>query len=166
MNRTAKTLITIFGIVAAVSIISVIVYYIGSIIGKSIVSGVVGGNIQKWRLDYLNLIKIMGTISGAALMAWYICSRFIFRVTVTADAGKRAVWGIIMSVLIVLCFIVPYIYAATSHGKFIMNIVLSLVFVVYYGLIYYWGGSIITTADAFKYTPVGAMMIRKPKNRK
>ena len=166
MNRTAKTAISIIGIIVAVGIISVIVYYLGSIIGKSIVAGVVGGNISQWEPEYLKLIKIMGTISGAALMVWYICSRFIFRVTAAAGEGKRAVWGIIMSILIALCFIVPYIYAATSHGKFIMNITLALVFVVFYGVIYYWGGSIIATADAFKYTPVGAMMIRKPKNRK
>lgn len=166
MSRTAKTVLSIIGIIVAAAVVSVIVYYIGTVIGKSIVAGAGAKDFSLWKKEYLALMKLMGAASGAALLLWYVCSRFLFRITMAFGEGKRAVWGIIMGVLVALCFAIPYVYAAASHGKFIMHIVLSLLFVVFYGVIYYWGGSIFVTADAFKYTPVGAMMVRKPKNRK
>lgn len=166
MSRTAKTVLSIIGIIVAAAVVSVIVYYIGTAVGKSIVAEAGAKDFSIWKKEYLSLIKIMGVVSGAALLLWYACSRFFFRITMAFGEGKRATWSILMGILTVLCFVIPYAYAAASHGKFIMHILLSLLFVVFYGVIYYWGGSIFVTADAFKYTPVGAMMVRKPKNRK
>jgi hypothetical protein len=166
MSRTAKTMLSIIGIIVAAAVVSVIVYYIGTVLGKSIVAGAGAKDFSVWKKEYLSLVKIMGGVAGIALFFWYLCSRFFFRITMAFGEGKRGVWGIIMFILIALCFVIPYAFASASHGKFIMHISISLLFAVFYGVIYYWLVSILVTADAFKYTPIGAMAIRRPNNRK
>ena len=46
------------------------------------------------------------------------------------------------------------------------HILIVIIFLVFYTLAGYWGGSLFLTPDTYKYTPIGGTAVRAPKNRK
>ena len=164
MSRTAKTLISIIGIIAGTVILSVLAYYIGSVLGQSILTA--GGmNHKDWENKYFELVIGMGGFSAIIMLAWYFLARFKLKVQQAHNIGQRTLWGIVGLIHLAVCFVYPYAVAGMD-ARFNINISIPLLFVLLYGIIGYWGGSIISTPAPFKYTPIGAMRIRAFKGRK
>ena len=159
-----KTVISLAGIIVGALLLSILAYYIGSAIAKSFLSA--GGvKYSTWQHHYFSLVVYMGSISGIMALVWYLMARFVIKIEGAFNIGRRTLWSLIGVAEVVLCFAVPYIVAVTDT-ILKMSISIPVLFILLYALLGYWVGSIFFTPEPFKYTPVGAMMIRAPKGRK
>lgn len=165
MNRTTRTLIQLTGLVIVIVILSAIAYYAGSMLGKSFISVQDGITFTEWQAHYQKLIFAMGIAAGVLLLAWYLLARFVLTVSDAYGGGKRMVWIVLWFVTAIACFAVPYAYAAIDH-KLKLGSSIPLMFLVLYGILGYWGGSIALTPAPYKYTPFLADKLRAPKNGK
>lgn len=165
MNRSGRTGVEILGIVAVTAVLCLISYYAGGALGKSFVSVQDGITFTVWQAHYQKLVMAMGVVAGFLLLAWYLLARFVLTVNDAFDGGKRMIWLIFGFLTLVACFVVPYAYAAIDH-RLKIGMSIPVLFLALFGLLGYWGGSILTTPAPYKYTPLLAEKIRAPKNGK
>lgn len=164
MNRNTKTIMAVLAIIVAMLVLSVIAYYVGTVLAHSFIS-TGGTKLHEWQHKYyFTVVRNMGIASGLFSLAWLLFSRFLLKVNDAVGAGKRTVWMIFLLLDAVACFIVPYVYHS-MYSAFTMSISISILFLFLYPCVGYWFVSIFTTPDAFKYTPIGASVFRQ-MNRK
>ncbi len=164
MSRTVKTVIGIIGIIVGTLILSVLAYYIGSFLGKSLLTAG-GTSYTVWQDHFFKLVRNIGIISGIISLVWYLLARFVLKVEYAYNVGKRVIWCIIGFIELFICFVVPYV-TAFFDNQLKINIAIPLLFVFLYTILGYWLGSILSTPAPFKYTPLGAVVIRGARGRK
>lgn len=165
MSRSAKTIVSIFGTIAVFFVISLIVYFIGSPIAKTLILSAGGISYNEWVKHYSGLVNIMGIISCIFTLVWYVLARFVMKVVYPKPVGRRAIWAVIGIINLVLCILVPYIYSIVDK-KYPMSFAICLLFIMFFGIIGYYLCSILFTPANYKYTPIGAVKIRGTKGGK
>lgn len=162
MSRNTKTIISVFGTIVIFFVISLIVYFIGSPIAKSVILKAGGINYSEWVKHYGGLVRIMGILSCLLTLLWYVLARFVMKIIYPKPVGRRGLWSVIGIVNILLCIIVPFIYSVID-SKSPMSFAICLLFIVFFGIIGYYVCSVLFTPANYKYTPIGAMKVRKMK---
>lgn len=164
VTRSTRTIAQIFGLIILTVVLSIIAYYVGSSLGKSLI---VGTQIthSEWQAYYMKLVAIVGATGGVLSLVWYMLARFGMKIDSPFGVGKRGLWVILGLLTLVECVAIPYVYS-TMNSTLKMGISIPAVFVILYVVIGYWGGSVFATPDVYKYTPLGAEMIRASNGRK
>jgi len=165
MDRRTRTVAQIFGIIFLTVLLSILAYFIGSMLAKSFVAAGTGIPLAQWQTHYKKLIYTLGFTAGALSLGWYLLARFGMKVSDPYGVGKRGIWAIFGILTLLACIALPYIYSSMD-ATLKIGVSIPMVFVVLYAIIGYWGGSIATAPAAYKYTPLGADKIRAPKDRK
>ena len=156
MSRSARNVVNIVGTLALLFVVSLIVYYIGKNLAPGLLAGGSGVKLNEWQGAYQTVVSITAGIMCGIYLIYYIVLSFF-------DEGfnaKRMFWGVLLFFAIVIAFAMPWIYARINK-LFITGISISLIFATFYGLIFFWGGTIFTTPILYKYIPIGAKVIRK-----
>lgn len=164
MSRTMKTIVQALAAIALMALLSVIVYYLGGILAKPLLTAESVGHTD-WMKDYFGLVRMMGIGSALLLLLWFVLARFVLRASDPLGAGKRTVWAVLLFLSAVFSIVAPYVYHAIHHRPE-TSIMFVVLFLVFYTLVGFWGGSLFVTPDAYKYTPIGGAAVRSPKNRK
>lgn len=162
MSRNTKTIVSIASIIIIFFVISLIVYFIGSPIAKSVILKAGGINYSEWVKHYSGLVRVMGILSCLLTLLWYILTRFVIKIVYPTIVGRRSLWCLIGIINILLCIIVPFIYSIID-SKSPMSFAICLLFIVFFGVIGYYVCSVLFTPANYKYTPIGAIKIRKMK---
>ena len=165
MSRNALTAVQILGIIILTVALSLAAYFLGSVLAKSFLSIGSGVTHGQWLEHYRKLVMTVGGLCGALSLAWFVAARFFLKIDSPLGVGKRTVWAIVGGVTAAVCIILPYVYAGVDH-VLKMSPGIPVVFLLLYGIIGYWGGSIFATPAAYKYTPLGASLVRSPRKGK
>lgn len=162
MNRNVRTIVKIGIIVAGTVICGALAYFISSAaFGHSLATASQNMAYTKWQEKFSTLVIFTGAVTGLCSLAWFILSRWFFKITSSTGGGQRIIWAILAVISLAGSIAVPQIYAASAGIK--VNALVLAVFVIFFTGIGYWLLSIFTTPAAFKYTPVGARAIRARK---
>ena len=162
MNRNVRTIVKIAIIVAGTILCGALAYFISSAaFGHQLATASNNMAYTNWQEKFSRLVIFTGAVTGICSLAWFILSRWVFEITSSTGGGRRIIWAILAAISLAGSIAVPQIYAATAGIK--VNVLVLAVFVIFFTGIAYWLLSIITTPAAFKYTPVGARMIRARK---
>lgn len=164
MSRNTKTILEIVLAIAVMAIASLIVYYLGGILAKSFLDAE-SVKHSEWMKSYFGLVRGTGIAQFVCLLVWIALARFVLTVHDPFGAGKRAVWAVLFAVSAIISIAAPYIYHG-MHSGFVPHMLIVIIFLVFYTLAGYWGGSLFLTPDAYKYTPIGGTAVRAPKVRK
>lgn len=162
MTRTGLTAVQIAGTIVFMLVLSLIAYEVGAMLGKSFLSADSGITHAQWKAHFLKLVCTTGGLTTFFSLLWYFMARFGLKIAYAFDAGKRTVWAVLGALSLVSSFALPYVYSSTDH-VLKMGMSVPLLFVVLFSVIGYWGGSIVSTPAAYKYTPIGAYFLRKRK---
>ena len=155
MNRTTRTLIKIFLIVAATLAVTAAAYYLGSnVTGHALATASDNMNYSRWLERYFDLTRATGILNGLCALSWFFAARFVFKVEEAPRAGKRLFWAGMLVASLAIALGVPYFYAPILGIK-LNGIIFALNAVIFTGA-GYWLLTIFTTPLAFKYTPLGA----------
>jgi len=161
MTRSTKTAVSLAGIVIGAMVASLITYYVGENFGQSIVAGAANKlKLDDWIYAYKGLINIMTFIIMIIALAYYVTLRFMSKISYPNDGAKRMFWAVFLVIILVFSLVFPYVYAVIEDD-FINGLNISVLFVLVYGILYFWLGSILITPDAYKYAPIGATAVRK-----
>ena len=160
MGRTPRTIVSIVGIILGAMLASLITYYVGESFGTSIVAANSQLDYEDWIDEYKGLVNIMTVLMMIIGALYYLILRFASKITFPDDGGKRMFWAVFFTLTLIISLVFPYIYAVIEDD-FINGLKISLLFVVIYGLLYFWLGSLFITPPAYKYSPLGATVVRK-----
>lgn len=164
MSRNTKTIIAIVGTIVIFLVLSVMANELGSPIAKAFILKAGGINHTEWVKYYSGLVKLVGLVSCLITLYWYISTRFIKKITYPTGVNCRGLWIVLGALNIGLCFIIPWVYSIMNK-KFPMSIIICIFFAVLFSIGYYVV-SLIFTPDSYKYTPWGAMKVRRMRGKK
>ena len=157
MNRTARTAVKIFLILATTILCTAAAYYLGSnITGHSLATASDNMNYSRWLEKYFVLTRTTGLINGFCALSWFLAARFLFKIDDSTGAGKRIFWAAFLSLSLAVSLGIPHFYAPILGIK--LNGIIFGLFAAIFSGIGYWILTIFTTPLAFKYTPLGARL--------
>ena len=159
MNRNMKTIMQVAGIIGVILICAAIMYF-G--LAKPLGQGYIVGSkvkIQQWMAAYKSVVLFVTGFSIFISMLWYVAARFIFKITNSINVGKRAVWGVLFVLSIAGVIVITW-----AVGNITKGISLYLVHLLLFSVIGYYLTSVLFAPAAYKYTPLGAEMLRKRRN--
>ncbi len=160
MDRNARTAAKIVAIIVVTAIVTLLSYYICSALaGHQLATASNQMNYSQWQDKFFSIVTATGIVTGICSLVWFILARWVFKINMAIGVGKRTIWAILAAVSLIACIIIPRTYSVTLGIKINgMIIALMIVFLMVLG---YWVLSIFTTPKAFKYTPVGALLLAK-----
>lgn len=157
MNRTTRTIVKIFLIVAGTAACLAAAYYLGSnVTGHALATASENMNYSRWLEKYFALTRATGLANGLCALIWFLAARFLFEVDEVASAGKRIFWAALLFASLAISLGVPHFYAPILGIK-LNGIIFGLFAAIFTGA-GYWLLTIFTTPLAFKYTPLGAQL--------
>ena len=158
MNRTTRTIVKFFIIVAAAVACTAAAYYLGSLLtGHALATASDNMNYSRWLEKYFMLTWTTGAANGFCALAWFLAARFFLTIDEAAGAGKRIIWAAFLAVSAAVSLGVPHFYAPILGIK-LNGIIFGLFGAIFTG-VGYWLLTIFTTPLAFKYTPLGAKVL-------
>ena len=160
MDRKQKTALQIAGIVLCYLILGIISYFIGSSLAKTFL-GAGGVSHTAWVKRYANLVITMASFSGAVSLIWYLSARFGMPVSSHFGVGIRTIWAILGVLNLLFCIGVPNLL----YAKLDKNFTIYLLFLVLFGVVGYYGCSLLAAPANYKYTPLGARQLLAPKTK-
>lgn len=163
MNRTTKTIVQALIAIAIMAVASGIVYFVGGQLAKSFI-GTEGVTHAAWMKQYAGLVQIAGIGNGILLLCWLVLARFVFKADDPLGAGKRTPWAVLLGLSALFSIIVEYAYHG-AHHDLVTSPLIFVLFLLFYTLAGFWGGSLFVTPDAYKYTPLGGAKFRSRKGR-
>lgn len=159
MNRKTRTVIKIFLIAAVTILCTAAAYYIGSnVTGHALATASDNMNYSRWQEKFFTLTRTTALINGLCALSWFLVARFLFRIDEAAGAGKRLFWAALLMASLAISLGVPHFYAPIIGIK-LNGIIFGLFAAIFTGL-GYWLLTIFTTPLAFKYTPLGAQLLK------
>ena len=159
MNRTARTVIKIVLIVAVTIICTAAAYYLGSnVTGHALATASENMNYSRWLEKYFVLTRATGLINGLCALGWFCAARFLFKIDEAAGAGKRIIWAAFLILSLAISAGIPHFYAPILGIK--LNGIIFAVYAAIFSVIGYWILTIFATPLAFKYTPLGAQLLK------
>lgn len=162
MNRAMRTVIKIFSIAAVTVGCIAVAYYSGSnAAGHALATASDNMNYSRWLEKYFVLTRATGGLNGICALGWFFAARFFFNVDDVTSAGKRIFWAALLFVSLAISVAVPHFYAPMLGIK-LNGIIFGLFAAIFTGG-GYWLLTIFTTPLAFKYTPLGAQILRRQR---
>ncbi len=163
MNRTTRTIIKIFLIVAVTVACTAAAYYLCSnVTGHALATASDNMNYSRWQEKFFALTRTTGLINGLCALSWFLTARFLFKVDEAAGAGKRIFWATLLMASLAVSLGIPHFYAPIIGIK-LNGIIFGLFAAIFAGL-GYWLLTIFTTPLAFKYTPLGAQLLTSKRD--
>ena len=160
MTRTTRTVIKIFFIAAVTAACIAPAYYLGSnLTGHALATAADNMNYSRWLEKYFVLTRATGLFNGVCALIWFLAARFFFAVDSNFGAGKRIIWFGLFFLSLAISLGVPHFYAPLLGIK-LNGIIFSLFAAIFTG-VGFWLLTIFTTPLAFKYTPLGAQLLRR-----
>ena len=157
MNRTTRTVVKIFLIVATTIICAAAAYYLGAnVTGHALATASDNMNYSRWLEKYFALTRATGLANGLCALSWFLAARFFLEVDEVPGAGKRIFWAALLMASLGISFGVPHFYAPLLGIK--LNGIIFGLFAAIFSGVGYWLLTIFTTPLAFKYTPLGAQL--------
>ena len=157
MNRTTRTVVKIFLIVATTIICAAAAYYLGAnMTGHALATASDNMNYSRWLEKYFVLTRATGLANGLCALSWFLAARFFLEVDEVPSAGKRIFWAALLMASLAISLGVPHFYAPLLGIK--LNGIIFGLFAAIFSGIGYWLLTIFTTPLAFKYTPLGAQL--------
>ena len=158
MSRKQKTALQIAGILMCYLILGVISYFIGSGLAKTFL-GAGGTSHAAWVKGYADLVTAMAVFSGVSTLGWYFLARFGLTITGPFGVGRRTIWAVLGAINLLGCLAVPALF----FGRLEKNFTIYLLFLVLFGLVGYYGCSLLAAPANYKYTPPGAKQFLAPR---
>ena len=160
MNRTTRTVVKIFVIVATTLLCAAAAYYLGAnVTGHALATASDNMNYSRWLEKYFVLTRATGLANGLCALSWFLAARFFLEVDEIPGAGKRIFWAALLMASLAISLGVPHFYAPILGIK--LNGIIFGLFAAIFSGVGYWLLTIFTTPLAFKYTPPGARLILK-----
>ena len=157
MNRTTRTVVKIFLIVATTLICAAAAYYLGAnVTGHALATASDNMNYSRWLEKYFALTRATGLANGLCALSCFLAARFFLEVDEATSAGKRLFWAALLMASLAISLGVPHFYAPLLGIK-LNGIIFGLLAAIFSG-VGYWLLTIFTTPLAFKYTPLGAQL--------
>lgn len=157
MNRTTRTVVKIFLIVATTLICAAAAYYLGAnVTGHALATASDNMNYSRWLEKYFALTRATGLANGLCALSWFLAARFFLEVDEATSAGKRLFWAALLMASLAISLGVPHFYAPLLGIK--LNGIIFGLFAAIFSGVGYWLLTIFTTPLAFKYTPLGAQL--------
>ena len=157
MNRTTRTVVKIFLIVATTIICAAAAYYLGAnVTGHALATASDNMNYSRWLEKYFVLTRATGLANGLCALSWFLAARFFLEVDEVPGAGKRIFWAALLMASLAISLGVPHFYAPILGIK--LNGIIFGLFAAIFSGVGYWLLTIFTTPLAFKYTPLGAQL--------
>ena len=157
MNRTTRTVVKIFLIVATTIICAAAAYYLGpNVTGHALATASDNMNYSRWLEKYFVLTRATGLANGLCALSWFLAARFFLEVDEVPGAGKRIFWAALLMASLAISLGVPHFYAPILGIK--LNGIIFGLFAAIFSGVGYWLLTIFTTPLAFKYTPLGAQL--------
>ena len=157
MNRTTRTVVKIFVIVAATLLCAAAAYYLGAnVTGHALATASDNMNYSRWLEKYFVLTRATGLANGLCALSWFLAARFFLEVDEATSAGKRIFWAALLMASLAISLGVPHFYAPILGIK--LNGIIFGLFAAIFSGVGYWLLTIFTTPLAFKYTPLGAQL--------
>ncbi|MDD3114211.1 MAG: hypothetical protein PHQ44_00560 [Anaerovibrio sp.] len=161
MNRSVKTAIQIGGIIGVIFVCAAIMYFgLADSLGKTYITGT-KTKIIDWTSHYKNMLIIVMLISMFTSLLWYVLSRFVFKITSCFGVGKRAIWLVICVVNVIGVLLATALCSNDTTLK--VGFSLYIIHVILFSVVGYYLTSVLFTPAAYKYTPVGANLIKLKK---
>ena len=159
MNRNVRIFRKLAEIFIAIVILTFASYYICSLIdGHQLAAASKGMAYSKWRDAFFKVTAAAGVTTFICSLIWFVLSHFKFKVTSSKSGGRRSIWAAIAILTAILMSAVTWIYAGYIGIK--VSALVLIIFIILFVGIGYWLMSIVTTSDAFKYTPIGSQVIK------
>ena len=133
-------------------LMSLAVYFIGGQLAKGIIAEAgtrTDTTLVEWKYFYQWLVIYVGSGATVILLLWTILSHWVLG----SLGSKRWIWLFLGLILAAYCVVVPIIYS-NQYPMLIIDMSIPILFFVFYFVIGYWLGSIFTTSDKHKYTPL------------
>ena len=160
MNRSTRTIAKLAGIIFATLICSLLVYYASSFaVGHSLATLSNNMPYNRWQEKFLSLTIAAGGLTGVCSLIWFLLTRFVFKINFAFGTGRRTIWALLAAVSLIGNILIPRFYSV-SLGITI-NVVVIVLFVLFFTVAGYWLLSIFVTPKPFKYTPVGAQLFNR-----
>ena len=160
MNRNTRTISKLAGIIFATAICSLLAYYLSSIIaGHSLATLSNNMSYTRWQEKFFSLTIAAGGLTGVCSLLWFILARWLFKINNPLGVGRRTIWALLAAVSLAGSIAIPKFYSAMLGIQ--INIVIIVLFVIFFTVISYWLMSIFITPKPFKYTPVGAQLFSR-----
>lgn len=157
MNRNTRTIAKIGGIIVCTVILSALAYYISSVVsGHQLATLSNNMTYSRWQDKFFSLTILTGGLTGICSLIWFILARFVFKINSAFNTGRRTVWALLAAVSLSGNILIPRFYAASQGIQ--INIVIIVLFVLFFTVAGYWLVSIFVTPKPFKYTPLGAQL--------
>lgn len=164
MNRNSPAIVSLIVAALIILIVSAAAYGIGGKLAEMFIfvdaqkAGINPPLPDVWKKSYAYLVINMGLGVGAVLLLWTALTHWGLRSEGSRNQGKLWLWLFFEAVVIAICVGGPYlfvnIFSLSFDNSLLTDYRISVLFFICYGLIGYWGGSIITTSDRYKYTPL------------
>lgn len=164
MSRSARFGISIVGIILGYAVL----YFIADNAGGALAKNFIGGHdvkLSEWKALYTPVVMAVAALTALVHIGWCVAAEFLLKVSSPFGTGKRAVWVGALIASGVFCVAYPLIRSLGS-AKLVMSPIIYLLFIALFTLFGFWFGSIFSTPNAYKYTPLGAKAIRTTKGRK
>lgn len=160
MSRTIRTGVKIGAIIIVAVACIALAYYIGSgLTGHKLATLSDNMNYSRWQDKYYKVTCLAGAISGASTLGWFMSARYLLKADEATGAGKRLIWLIWFGLSIAGSLAAAHFYSPQ------LGIRLNGIIYAVYGLIFsglgYWLATIATTPTVYKYTPIGARLLRR-----
>lgn len=114
--------------------------------------------LSEWKDSFEDCARSVALVSGVTGIIWYVLAQWVFKIIQFHSAGKRGTWALLF-VLPVIALVGAVIYlspAETGIGLYLAYLFFALNSVVYYYIL-----TLFISPSSFKYSPVGAGIIRR-----
>lgn len=156
-----RNLVSVAIIIGGTFLCGVVAYFLATeLTGSALSKATDGMAFSRWKEKFLTLVILTGGFTGICSLAWFVSCLF-FKISSPSGVGRRTIWAVLGAVTLLGSIAIPQIYSAVTGIK--VNAVVTAIFVVEFTLLGYWGVSLFSTPAAFKYTPLGAQLVRSRK---
>lgn len=160
MNRNTRTISKIALIIFSTVICSLLAYYVSSFIaGHSLATLSNQMSYSRWQEKFISLTVAAGGLTGLCSLGWFILSRWLFKINSPFGIGRRTIWALLAIISLGGSILIPKFYSVILGIE--INIVVMVLFVIFFTIIDYWLVSIFITPKPFKYTPLGAQLFSR-----
>lgn len=172
MNQNSSAIFSLIVGAVIMFLVSVAAYFIGGKMAEMFIlvdaqnAGIQPPTLTDWKDIYYYLVQDTGVAIGIVLLLWTALTHWGLRSESSADQGKLWLWLLFGIIVASICVASPFLYQAVYSqnipfdGALIIDKRIIVLFCICFGLLGYWGGSIIVTADKYKYTPLLAHFFR------
>ena len=153
-----RTLLELLGVFVGVLVFTLAAYLLSTEIKGPELANASKLTLSAWEDKFIVVTKICAGLTLACSLLWYILARFVFSIEHAQGAGKRTVWTIFLLIAGVGNYAVTAYYSVAIGIK--VSMFVSGIFIFCMAVGAYWLTGIFTTPSTFKYTPLGAQLLR------